>query len=330
MRRRARVTSKILWIALLASLAACAGPARPTAAPSPTDAVETALPTEVRSVHAPTLTATAAGPSATLTPLVPTFTPRPNKYDAIDARTVLSTLFPELKLTPVSGGLRVNGDRNWTMWVNSRAEGQFTQNKTTELAVIVANEAPHLSPQAQQTTPHGSFLAIFQVSNGMLRAVQRSFLFPVGMSPLTFDVSIQRVVDYDHDGLNEILIVTNTTRLGMASSAAFLYQWNEHSFVELWSAPVGEDNTGALNQSAYYATTSDIQVKDLDGDGFDEIVLESTRVEYGRTDQGLPNLDRETSRRVERRVFRWDGTSFVSDPARATPFVFSTNDTPSP
>ena len=42
----------------------------------------------------------------------------------------------------------------------------------------------------------------------------------------------------------------------------------------------------------------------------DEIVVESARVDYAKDAQGLANTERETVRRSERRVYRWNGTAF--------------------
>jgi hypothetical protein len=238
----------------------------------------------------------------------------------VDAPTILSVLFPDLKFSPADDAFRVNGDPEWTMWVNARAEGQFTQGDAPELAVIIANEAPRISAaHAQRYAPWGSFLAILQRREGSLQVAQRSFLFPTSISPLAFDVRIERVVDFDHDDQDDLLIVTEATRWGVASTAAFLYQWNDQAFTETWSASIGEDNTGAINQPEYFAVASEIRFVDIDGDGMDEIIVDGTRVDYARDAQGLADVEREIARRTDRRLYRWGGAAFVLDPARTTP-----------
>lgn len=194
------------------------------------------------------------------------------------------------------------------------------QGDAPELAVIIANEAPRISAaQAQRYAPWGAFLAILQRREGRLQIAQRSFVFPIAISPLAFDVRIDRVVDFDHDDQDELFIVTNATRAGISSSGAFLYQWNDQVFVEIWSATIGEDNTGAINQAEYFASASEIRLVDLDGDGMDEIIVDGTRVGYARDAQGLADVEREIARHADRRVYRWGGTAFVLDPARTTP-----------
>ncbi|MBI4787406.1 MAG: hypothetical protein HY782_10215 [Chloroflexi bacterium] len=320
MSKRVWYARAIVWTLLVSALAACAAP--PPASPTPTHA---ALPTLTSQppTPAPPLMPTPTPRRAMVTPVppvAPSPTPRAHQFDEVDARRLLATLFPDIKLVPNGDEFRVNDNPNWTLWINSRAEGQFTQTNWPELAVIVANEAPHISAaDAQRTAPWGSFLAIFQKYGGKIEVAQRSFLFPTEMSPVAFDAKIDRVVDFDHDDQDELLITTTAKRLGFSTTAAFLYQWNDPAFAEIWSAPSGEDNTGAINQPNYFASVSDARLSDVNGDGLDEIILDTTRVDYARDAQGLADTDRETARRTERRVFTWGGTSFLPDPARATP-----------
>lgn len=332
MNRLVRRMSAAIWTMVVLAFVSCAGPA-PSAAPFPT-----AIPSQPARAPAPspsparTSPATSTpGPAATATaPLRATATslpsatfsptPIPHFFEDVDARALLVALFPDLKLTQNGDEFVVNDNPNWRMWVNSRVDGRFTQDTVPELAAIIANDAPHV-PEAElsHAAPWGPFLAIFQRNNGKLEVVQRSFLFPTAISPVTFQVNIESAVDYDHTGRNELLITTDTRQMGISSTAAFLYEWNGQTFTELWSAPVGEDNTGALNQSRYYASTSQIRFGDLDGNGFDEVIVDTTWIDYARDTQGLANLDKEIARRSERRVFRWEGASFVPDPARVTP-----------
>ena len=317
-----RAARWIMWMMLIVGSAACTAspmPALPTATrPTtvmPTATYVTTTPSTPTATRIPTVmlpsTATPRRPIITpIPPAAPLPTPRQRQFDDVDARAFLSALFPDLKLTPSDDAFVVNGNPNWQMWVNARAEGQFTQGDAAELAAVIANESPQLSlDQAQRYAPWGSFLAIFQKRAGRVEVAQRSLLFPA-LSPLVFDVRIDRVTDFDRDEQDELLIVTNSTRLGIATTAAFLYQWNDQVFAEIWSAEIGEDNTGALNQPQYFVSASTIRFADLDGDGMDEIVVESARVDYAKDAQGLANTERETVRRSERRVYRWNGTAF--------------------
>jgi hypothetical protein len=248
---------------------------------------------------------------------IPSF--RPRLFDRFDALAIVSAVFPDLKFISIGNEFQVNGSADWRIWVNSRAEGRFTQTKDTELAAIIANEAPRLTGEEQRSYPWGSFLAVLQQSNGRLQVTQKSYLFPASISPLSLDVRIDSVADFDHDNQDELVVLAVASRMGSSSTAAFLYQWNEQSFSTLWQATVGEDNTGAINQPAYFASTPDLRVLDLDGDGIDEIVVNSTRIDYARDDQGLADLDHEMARRSERRVYHWDGNTFVPFVELSTP-----------
>lgn len=322
-----------LFVVVACACGACAvpptAPATPPLSRTPTP-VRVVMPTMLAlPVAAPTLAPTLppASPSPTLrrvviTPLPPVIaqpTPRPLRFDDVEARAILVALFPDLQFTPDGDLFRVNGDPNRLMWINSRAEGNFTGNEP-ELAVIVAHDAPRLAPeQLKPSAPTGSFLAILQRRDGKLLVAQRAFPFPTAISPQAFDVEIDRVTDFDHDGQTELLITTESWSQGVTTDAAFLYQWEVSQFAELWSSVIGEDNTAALNQTQYYVAASELFVVDLDGDGYDDLVLDGTRVDFARDTQGLPDLDRETMRRRDRRVFRWNGVTFGIDPARVTP-----------
>jgi hypothetical protein len=326
-KRTVRATGWLIGMLWLFAFAACAAPPppRPTvtatspAAPSPIP--RTPPPT-------PTLTPTPITPSPTprrvivtpIPPVAPPPTPRPPQFDDVDAGALLSALFPDLKLVPDADAFRVNDDPNWTMWINSRVEGCFTQADAPELAAIIANDAPRLSTeQANRYAPLGSFLAIFQRHDKKSQVIQRAFLFPTLISPPAFEVEIDRATDFDHDGQNELLITTLSETLGISTAAAFLYTWNDQAFVPIWSAAIAEDNTSALNQPGYYAVESEIRFADIDGDGLDEIIVDSVRIDYARDAQGLADTDHETRRRAYRDVYQWGGAAFILDPVRATP-----------
>lgn len=313
-----RVTGPLLCILILL-MAACAAPSAPTATPQRTSVV-TPLVFPVVTQVVP-VTPTLLQPTPTI-PIfrVPTATPEAQQYDYVTNAMLLSALFPDLSLSQSGNEYMVNGNRNWTMWVNSRAEGRFLSAGEREVAAIIANEAPQISAAvAERVAPWGSFLAILEVHGGNVQEVQRSNLFPVSISQQAFDVKIERVVDFDHDGQNELLVTTQANRLGTSSTAAFLYQWNDQEFVAIWSAPIGDDNTGAINQARYSTLTSDIRFSDADGDGMEEIILDSLRIDYAQDAQGLADSNREIGRTTERRGFRWGGKSFLQDPIRSTP-----------
>ncbi len=329
-----RRMSLTIWTMVVLALVSCAGPtpsgtpaatviatsaASPSRAPAPTLSPVPPLtatpPATLALATAPPRASATPVPSATSSP-----TAIPHFFDDVDSRALLAGLFPNLQLAQNGDEFIVNGNPGWRMWVNSRVEGRFTQDTVPELAAIIANDAPHV-PEAElsRVAPWGPFLAVFQRKSGKLEVVQRSFLFPTSISPAVLQVAIDRTVDYDHSGRNELLITTDTLQAGISSRAGFLYEWNGQAFTELWSTPIGEDNTAALNQSRYYASTSQIRFADLDGNGFDEIIVDTTWIDYARDAQGLANLDKEIARRSERRVFRWEGATFVPDVARVTP-----------
>ncbi len=333
MNRVVRATRWTMVATFVFLVVACA--ATPTSLPSPVPIIPT--PTAlVRAAPVSTLLVPSPSPrkpivTPIITPILPSAphpTPRPNQFDEVDSRILLSVLFPDLEFTPVDDVFRVNTDPDWTMWIGSRVEGQFTED-APELAVIVANDAPYISTeQLQRYAPWGSFLAIFQKREGKLQVAQRALIFPTFLSPLVFDVEIEAATDFDHDGQDELLITTTSMRLGISMTAAFLYLWDGQAFVPVWSAPIADDNTGALNQSEFYSTESQVRFADVDSDGMDEIIVDSARIDYARDAQGLADIDHEIAQRSYRRLYRWGGSAFVLDPAWST--VLPALATPSP
>ncbi|MBM3130373.1 MAG: VCBS repeat-containing protein [Chloroflexi bacterium] len=315
----ARVFSFLIGTITL--LVACAAP--PTPRPSPTATMTRALTAPLPTPTPIPLPPTLPPRTITATPIplaAPQPTPHPRQFDDVDARALLSALFPDLKFTPDADAFRVNDDPNWAMWITSRVEGRFTQDAAPELAAIIANDAPQFAAEsAARDAPAGSFLAIFQRPDRKLKVIQRAFIFPTALAPSAFDARIERATDFDRDGQDELLIVTRSDTLGISTAAAFLYLWDDQAFVPIWSAVIAEDNTSALNQPEYFATESEIRFADLDGDGWDEIIVDGVRIEYARDAQGLADPDRETRRRKYRNAYHWNGAAFVLDPARATP-----------
>jgi hypothetical protein len=306
-------------IGILLVVAACATRVElPTPlSPSPTRVLIPFAPSS------PTLTQTPATLSPTPrspipSPIVsptPRSTPRPLQFGDVEDRALLDALFPDLRFTLTGDAFRVNDDARWSMWITSAVEGQFTQTQFPELAAIIANDAPAISDeQAKRYAPAGSFLAIFQRRESKLIVAQRALLFPL-FPPPVFEVVIETTTDFDHDGRDELLATTTAMSFGISTSAAFLYRWDGTSFVSVWSVPIAQDNTGALNQSTYYSIEARVEFADLDADGVDEIIVDSTRVEYGRDAQGLANTDQELDRRSERVIYHWDAKMFVAAPA---------------
>lgn len=303
------------WVIVIGvALVACATPTTtPTVTPTlahPT--IRVVMPTPLT----PSFTPSPTLPPDTATPPPPRQpTPRARQFDSVSARDLLAVLFPDFTFTPEGDVFRVNADPNWTMWLTSRIEGCFTQDETAELATIVVNDAP----STNESVTRGAFLALFQWRENRVQVLLRAFLFPLALVPPAFDARIERATDFDHDGREELLIVTVSETMGVSTAAAFLYWWNDQAFVPLWSATLAEDNTGALNQPEYFATEATLVLADVDGDGWDEIVVEGTRIDYARDAQGLADTDHETRRRNYRHVYRWNGVAFVLDLTRATP-----------
>lgn len=303
-------------------LMAC-GP-RPTATPNPLPLTPTPAPPTVPRLANPTerITPTA---EPRPTPLLQTPAPTPlptarvHLYDDVDELAILTAVLPDLPLTSAAQGYQVLGSPDWTVWVNDRDEGQITQNQREELAAIIAMEVGPKPPNEEAPYgPSGDSLAILEFRDGKLVVTHREAILPA-ISPLANDVRIERSVDVNHDGQDELLVTTNTVQTLIIRTEAHLYRWEGDKFVELWKGVEQDDNTAAVNQTEFSAYQATVDFSDIDGDGIDEIIVSGTRTVYPKDSEGRADLTSPSSVSQERSVYKWDGSTFVFDPALSTP-----------
>ncbi len=295
----------------LTLLLGCAPP-RPTAVPGTSAKTATTAATAVKSSPQPADTPDSSGGEA-----LPTA--RPHLYDEVGEEEILKAIYGDLSLTLVDDRYQVQGSPDWTTWVNDRDEGFITQSDRSELLVIVANQLGANPPKEAATFgPSSDIIAILEKKDGKLTVTHRETVLPAA-SPEANDVRIERTVDIDHNGTDELLITTNDTQSPTVRTDAHLLQWQKDKLVEIWKGIEQDDNTGAGNQDEYHSYQAVIDFQDLDNDGKQEIVMSGERIIYKKDADGNADFSSPDQVLDDQQVYDWNGTSYVLDKAHTTP-----------
>jgi hypothetical protein len=267
----------------------------------------------------------AAAPTATLgtadeTPTASPFpTARPRVFDDVDQLQILSAVFPDLTLTPQPDGYLVQGNSDWKVWVNDRDEGRITQAEQPELLAVIANLVGANPPKEEALYgASAAFLVIMQRHDSKLEVVRREKIFP-DIPPNAIDARIERIVDTDHDGQDELLATTNTVQTLIIRTEARLLRWENGKPFELWKGFEVNDNTAAVNQTDYSSYEATLDFADLDNNGVDELIVNESLTTYPKDEQGRADLTKPSNELEGRAVFKWNGKVFAPDPALTTP-----------
>ncbi len=137
------------------------------------------------------------------------------------------------------------------------------------------------------------------------------------------------LIDLDRDGQQEILSRYFNLRGGWLMGADTLYRWDGTALVPIWAVTTTLDTTaaGAERAPVPYRQAYDAawRWEDLDGDGFEEIVVEEEMAFYLPGEEGyVPEGAPPTGGESTRRAYRWDGHRFrpYAPNAPTRPFVY--------
>ncbi|MGB8648838.1 MAG: hypothetical protein WCF84_26615 [Anaerolineae bacterium] len=300
-----------ICLTLMLALLGCAPP-RPTATPAGVLSRATPAPTILRG--SPTPADTPESPGAQALP-----TARPHLYDEVGEEEILGAVFPNLSLTPADDRFHVQGSGDWTVWVNDRDEGYVTQDQRSELLVIVANlVGPNPPKEETAYGPSSDLIVMLEKKDGKLVVTHRQSVLPAA-SPEANDVRIERTVDVDHNGTDELLLTTNDTQSPIVRTEAHLLQWQGDKLAEIWKGIEQDDNTGASNQGEYHSYQALIDFQDVDQDGKEEILMSGERIIYKKDAQGNPDFTTPDKILDDRQVYNWNGQSYVLDNRFTTP-----------
>jgi hypothetical protein len=250
-------------------------------------------------------------------------TARPRVFEDVDSRQILSALHLNLPLTDEGDTFTVLGNPDWRVWVNDRDEGRITGADRPELAALVSQTVgPNPPPEAANYGPSGLLLAIFirDENTGELALAERAYPFG-NVSPLAFDARLPRVVDVNHDGQDELLLVTSTVQTLIQKSEAQLVRWDKAQLTELWRSVIQSDNTAGADQAEYASYEASADFADLDDDGVDEIILSGSLTRYAKDANGGPILGAPSRVDAVRQVYVWNGATFILDAGRSNPPV---------
>ncbi|MGE5139746.1 MAG: hypothetical protein ACM3JD_09805 [Rudaea sp.] len=246
-------------------------------------------------------------------------TARVHLYDDVEEPNILSAIFPGLEMKQDEDVFDIAGSQDWKAWVNDRDEGEVTAAGGSQLIAVIANLlGPNPPKEASAFGPSNSWIVILGKQVGRLVSMYRMPLEPA-VSPDSGDVRLERTVDVDHDGRDEILVTAETVKEQVLRKDAFVFRWNGNALVRIWQGLEQYDNTAGLNQPEYYSYQGVIDISDLDGDGKDEISVEDERINYSKDSEGRSDLDHPSSTISGRLVYSWNGQAFALDSALSTP-----------
>ncbi len=306
----------ITCLLVILILPACAPP-RPTETPAVAPKTQ---PAGVRTAApSPRETPPAVAPTDDQSAAITLPTARPHLYDEVDEAAILGAVFPNLQLTQADDRYNVQGSDAWQVWVNDRDEGFVTQNQRSELIAIIGNQVgANPPPEEAAYGPSSSILAILEKQNGKLVVTHRQTIEPVA-SPSETDVRLERAVDVDHNGTEELLLTFSAIQSAAAHIEAHLFQWQGNKLVDVWKGIEQDDNTAVANQDQYYSYQAIIDFEDVNKDNKEELTVSGERILYNKDADGNPDFSNAPTVLADRQVFKWNGTSYELDKALTTP-----------
>ncbi|MCX7681760.1 MAG: hypothetical protein N2508_07330 [Anaerolineae bacterium] len=287
-RRRPVVYRLALVLVLLTVVPAC----------SQAEVQHEALPSAPLTARLPTLHPTTPSP-------VPVSSPSPSAPTPTSTSTYLPTATPlaQLTATPLPDEqdivAAVLGVGSTDHWVAFPLSGSFTMPGAEEIVALVGNigSADEMRWVVVRKTAEGGQLVGVSEWLGAGFASPPPFYLP------------PELLDFDGDGLYELLSHYHGIQRGRETAADELYRWNGRELARIWSAETLLDNTSADRQEVPIPYLMRYQAEwewsDLDRDTRkDEILLQGHVVYYRMTTQELWGEE------SWKRAFCWDGEAF--------------------
>lgn len=215
----------------------------------------------------------------TTTPVVyPTATPLPDEQSIVAA---------------------VLGDGNAGHWVAFPLPGSFTMPGAEEIVALVGNIGNANEMRwvvVRKTDDGGQLLGVSEWLGAGFESAPPFYLPP-------------ELLDFDGDGLYELLVHYHSTQRGREIAADELYRWNGRELSRIWSAETLLDNTTADRQEVpvpyLESYRAEWEWSDLDRDTVkDEISLRGHAVYYHTANQEVCGEE------SWKRGFCWDGEAF--------------------
>ena len=196
-------------------------------------------------------------------------------------------------------------------WVLDVIAGAFTEPGAEEIAALVGGSVAEEEYTEEDQPYILARIYIFRrQTDGSWSLVTRSDPLASNIEAAQFPAVLDQVVDFDHDGRQEILFSVASLLPGYLDGIYHLYRWDGSSLRRVWMTTFLYDNVPLSDQPDYATQVTWPTWVDKDGDGVAEIVLRVHRRTYTRVPPGIPDTSHIENETTSETLFRWDGKGF--------------------
>ncbi len=238
--------------------------------------------------------------------------PLPPSPTELDTRDILTRVYGSA-LHWVEGKPRIGEDI--TPWVLQAISAPVSAHDAREIVALVGAHSSRediITSEDQKYVQAKLVLLQYQRMGTWLKVAESQPL-ALNVRPDTLGVVFTRLVDFDHDGDREILLVTASLAPRYLDGVYQLYGWKEGTLRLLWTTTSYYDNTTLPEQPDYATQFSRPEWADKNGDGAEDIVLHVTRWVYPREDPGFADTARVVKRNRSTVTFIWSGRGFLME-----------------
>ena len=207
----------------------------------------------------------------------------------------------------------LSGEESEGIRVRYAVEGQYTQKDKLELLALVEG-----IPGSQDLD---AYWMVIQKQDTTWKIVGVSKPVPGGFFPEGADDTLTywmppQILDFDHDGIQEVFAPQHEERDGWKWDAVHVYRFDGEKWGKLdWSMIISQDNTSVLPADLALPFRYNYQVdwvlEDIDADGTDEILMDAT-VHYCGYNEASQRFDSQNvlGKQNQERIFKWAGGVF--------------------
>ncbi len=238
--------------------------------------------------------------------------------DIVSARSVpalgpvpedpLGTFYGD-KLQMTEGKVRVG--QSVRPWARPLATGAFTRPDAIETVMLIGGDAEEEQTPLEDEVYLRARLVVFRQEGNRWKVVAETRGLASNIPERMLPVAVYDVTDFDHDGVQEILVSFASLIPGYLDGVYHLYRWDGSTLRRVWITTSIYDNTTVGNQPDFATQVAWPLWKDTDGDGIDDLLLKVFRRAYERSSVGVANTSRVREETTSDVLYRWGGKGFM-------------------